>query len=243
MLQQALQARPDAAFYIIAGDLVNRGRERDEWDSLFHYGSPVFSRRPLVPAVGNHDAQGGRPGLYLDQLELPKNGPLLFDQERVFALEYSNALFLVLDSNLRPHRQTAWLESQLGRSKALWKFVIYHHPAYSSARARDNADLREAWAPIFDRYHVDMALQGHDHAYLRTYPMRGQHRVESPAGGTTYVVAVSGTKMYLQDPRDYAAVALTNVATYQVLDLAGRRLTYRAFDAAGRTRDELVIDK
>jgi len=36
---------------------------------------------------------------------------------------------------------------------------------------------------LFDKYHVDMALQGHDHAYLRTYPMNNQERVDSPQKG------------------------------------------------------------
>ena len=49
-----------------------------------------------------------------------------------------------------------------------------------AARARRS---RDAWVPVFDRHHVDLVLQGHDHAYLRTYPMRGGRRVGSPARG------------------------------------------------------------
>lgn len=243
LLRKAFSTRPDAAFYVMAGDLVNWGFDRSEWDSLFQNASGVFDRRPVLPAIGNHDCLGGGPGLYLQQFSLPDNGPLRVASERAYAFEYSNALFLVLDSNLRPGTQTAWMEEQLARSKAKWKFVVYHHPAFSSANARDNAKLREAWTPIFDRYHVDMALQGHDHAYMRTYPMRAGKPVGNPAAGTVYVVSVSGTKRYAQEPHPYTAVGMTNVATYQVIDVSPHRLNYQAFDIEGRTRDQLVIVK
>ena len=245
LVQNAFRDRPDAAFYIMAGDLVNRGAERDDWDSLFYNARAVYDRRQLVPAIGNHECQGGHPTLYLKYFNLPTNGPAGVELERVYAFEYSNAQFIVLDSNLSPESQTAWLEEQLAKTKATWKFVTYHHPAYSSVPKRDNKKLREAWTPLFDKYHVDFALQGHDHAYLRTYPMKGNKRAASPKEGTVYVVSVSGTKMYEQDKRDYTEFGMTNVATYQVLDIqiSGNRLVYRAYDIDGKLRDELVIEK
>ncbi len=38
---------------------------------------------------------------------------------------------------------------------------------------------------------------------------------------------------------------MTNVATYQVLDLKidGHKLTYKAYDIDGKLRDEFVIEK
>ena len=90
-----------------------------------------------------------------------------------------------------------------------------------------------------------MVLQGHDHAYLRTYPMHTDKPVHSPKEGTIYVVSVSGTKMYDQDNRDYIAFGMTNVATYQVLDirLIGDSLVYRAYDIDGNLRDTITINK
>jgi hypothetical protein len=84
--------------------------------------------------------------------------------------------------------------------------------------------LRRHWQPIYDKHHVDLVLQGHDHSYGRSRPIRvagdseqtskqsdaapvdeqdpvpGQNvpsgvRGRSP-GGTVYVVSVSGPKMY-----------------------------------------------
>ncbi|MBK9140506.1 MAG: metallophosphoesterase family protein [Verrucomicrobia bacterium] len=245
LLRGAFQARPDAAFHLLAGDLVNRGNERDDWDEFFENAQGVFDRRPLVPVIGNHECQGGLPTMYLNQFALPRNGPPSLTPERAYSFEYGHALFVILDSNLSPASQAPWLEETLARSGARWKFVAYHHPAYSSAPNRDNQAVRDVWVPIFDRHGVDLALQGHDHAYLRTHPLRAGQPVADPANGTTYIVSVSGTKMYDQVKRPETLVGFTKVSTWQVLDLEleGDRLTYRAYDAAGRLRDQFVIQK
>lgn len=183
--------------------------------------------------------------MYLELFDLPENGPAGLPPERAYAFHYSNALFVVLDSNLPAESQTEWLEEQLAATEATWKFVVYHHPAYSSGPRRDNADIRALWGTLFDKYHVDLALQGHDHAYLRTWPMRDQKRVDSPSEGTIYIVSVSGTKFYEQGEFDYTEFGMTNVSTYQVLDIQidGNRLAYKAYDIEGSVRDEFVIEK
>lgn len=245
LARNSFRDRPDAAFYIMAGDLVNRGNDRDDWDSFFYNAESIFNQRQLVPAIGNHENQGGHPTLYLENFTLPTNGPDTIEAERAYAFEYSNAQFIILDSNLAPADQTEWLDKTLAASKATWRFAVYHHPAYSSAPRRDNTEIRKHWLPLFDKYHVDLALQGHDHAYLRTYPMKGGKRVDSPKDGTVYIVSVSGTKMYDQDPREYTEFGMTNVATYQVLDIqiSGDRLVYRSYDIDGAKRDEIIIEK
>ncbi|MFO7974272.1 MAG: metallophosphoesterase family protein [Candidatus Hydrogenedentota bacterium] len=246
LVQKAYAEEPAAAFYVMAGDLVNRGNERDDWDSFFHNAAPVYDRRQLVPAIGNHEDQGELgPWMYLELFDLPENGPDTIPAERAYSFEYSNALFVVLDSNLPPASQAQWLEEQLAGTEATWKFVVYHHPAYSSGPRRDNPEVRGIWGALFDKYHVDLALQGHDHAYLRTWPMRDQKRVDSPSEGTIYIVSVSGTKYYDQGDFDYTEVGMTNVSTYQVLDIQidGNQLTYKAYDGDGAVRDEFVIEK
>ncbi|HOC67192.1 MAG: Calcineurin-like phosphoesterase [Candidatus Hydrogenedentes bacterium ADurb.Bin101] len=245
LVHKADTRHPDAAFYVVSGDNVNRGNNRNEWDTLFHAAGGVFEHKPYVPALGNHDCPGGaRPRLFLELLTLPENGPGKLEPERAYTFQYGNALFLVLDSNSDLEVQALWMEEQLKNSSATWKFAVYHHPAYSSAPRRDNVELREKWGPLFDKYHVDMALQGHDHGYLRTRPMRGGKEVASPAEGTIYVVSVSGTKLYDVEQHEYAEKSLERVSTYQIIDIeTGNqdKLTYRAYDMDGNVRDEFVI--
>jgi len=247
LLSRANETRPETAFYVIAGDLVDNGNNHDQWDALLHAGDGLLARHPLVPCLGNHDCSGvGGPRVYLDSLALPKNGPETVAPERAYSFTYSNALFVVLDSNSDAKEQRPWLEKQLSGADSTWKFVIYHHPAYSSKAHRDNDDVRKYWCDLFDRYHVDMALQGHDHAYLRTHPMYGGQIKTSPSEGTVYVISVSGPKNYPQEQHDYTAAGFVKTSTYQIIDIdtkGGNKLTYRAYDADGKVRDELVIEK
>lgn len=246
LMDKAFAEEDDAAFYIMAGDLVNRGIQRDDWDSFFHNAAGHYNNLQLVPAIGNHEDQGeDGPWMYLELFDLPKDGPTEIEPERAYSFEYSNALFVVLDTNTSVKDQTEWLEQQLANTTATWKFVVYHHPAYSSAPNRNNSEVQKYWTPLFDKYRVDLALQGHDHAYLRTYPMNDGKPVESAKDGTIYIVSVSGTKFYKQGDYPYTEFGMTNVATYQVLDIVidGDKLSYKAYDIEGDVRDEFVIEK
>jgi len=183
--------------------------------------------------------------IYLDLFDLPDNGSTGVENERSYSMEYSGIQIVVLDTNADIAAQTEWLDRTLGASDAKWKFVVYHHPAYSSAPGRNNPDVRRHWLPIFDKHHVDVALQGHDHGYLRTYPMFGGARVPTPAEGTIYVVSVSGIKYYDQGDFDYTEFGMTKVSTYQILDIQidGDKMVYKAYDVSGEVRDEFLIEK
>ena len=244
LVRQAHADHPQAAFYVMAGDLVNWGERRDDWDLLFQNAEGVYDTRPLVPAIGNHEVDQGRAELYVDQFDLPRNGPQGVEPERVYSMEYADAQFVVLDSNLPPEQQTAWLDETLGASDATWKFVVYHHPLYSSRPDdRGQPELKAAWAPVFEKHGVDLVLQGDDHAYLRTFPMKGDQVVDSPAEGPVYIMSVSGTKMYEQSDAPYIARRFTDIATYQVIDIDGDRLDYRAYTVDGTVMDEFRIEK
>jgi acid phosphatase type 7 len=251
LLKIARKHRPDAGFMLLAGDLVDRGNERTNWDHFFLRAAGVFEEIPFMPAVGNHEYLDKGPMIYSGTFDLPKNGPPGIDPNLVYAFEYSDAFVAVLDSNLAIYDsrlarlQADWLDQALAKSRATWKFVTFHHPVYASHVSRENPELAAAWGWVFDKHHVDMVLQGHDHAYLRTRPMRNGQPVGSTAEGTVYVVSVSGEKFYEQNPRDYTQKGMTNLATYQTIDIQvkEKRLTYRSFDRDGREVDALVIEK
>jgi hypothetical protein len=68
--------------------------------------------------------------------------------------------------------------------------ALYHRSAYSAGREHGSElPVREAFAPVFDRHGVHLALSAHEHNYERTKPLRAG--VADPAG-TTYVVSGGG---------------------------------------------------
>ena len=248
LLAKAHARRPDIGLVLLAGDLVDRGGERTNWDHFFHRAAGVFDRVAFMPAAGNHEYLGDGPRLYRAAFPTPTNGPTGVDPGLVYAFRHGDATIVALDSTLaidRPEMadlQAAWLDATLSASTATWSIVVFHHPLYASHPSRSYPELRDRWLPILDRHKVDLVLQGHDHAYLRTQPLRGG----APAlGGTTYVVAVSGGKFSDRGDRPEAAVAFGEVSTYQTIDISAqeRRLTYESFDGEGRSRDRLVLEK
>ena len=95
---------------------------------------------------------------------------------------------------------TEWLTADLdaatkNRSKVPWIVTVNHHAAFSSSNHGDDSDVllgRAYFVPIWDKYHVDLALGGHDHNYERTKPITGPAATPtlhaSPKDGTVYVV-------------------------------------------------------
>jgi hypothetical protein len=55
-----------------------------------------------------------------------------------------------------------------------WIVVAFHRDAsYTSPNTFDSgtAAIKDTYHPIFDKYHVDLVLQAHNHNYQRTYPI------------------------------------------------------------------------
>jgi len=92
--------------------------------------------------------------------------------------------------------QTAWLERTLaaGRDDPAvdWIIVQMHQCACSSSATGNGSDLgiRQQWLPLFDRYQVDLVLNGHDHDYERSFPVRG---ADADAGHEAVTGAVVNT--------------------------------------------------
>ena len=77
-----------------------------------------------------------------------------------------------------PNAQTTWLQQTLSTARADttidWIIVQMHQCALSSTTDNGcDAGIRQAWLPLFDEYQVDLVVNGHDHDYERSYPVRG----------------------------------------------------------------------
>ncbi|WP_332911185.1 hypothetical protein [Algoriphagus boritolerans] len=144
------------------------------------------------------------------------------------------------------------MEEVLSSNPKSWTIVTYHHPLFSASNGRDNEALRNLWKPIFDKYRVDIALQGHDHAYARGRVAPGENVMNGvnmkDLTGTVYVVSVSGGKMYdIGDDwtekggqRDRTA---ENTQLFQVITMEGNRLKFESFTAVGELYDAFELVK
>lgn len=252
-----------ARFIVHAGDLVNNANNDAQWGEWFGAGGWVNAMVPSIPTPGNHEYErpkadpqaapdAPKPPAQLSrhwrpQFALPEHGPDGL-KETVYYVDYQGVRIISLNSNEEIALQVPWLESVLSGNTNRWTIVTFHHPVYSPAKDRDNPKVRELWQPLFDRYRVDLVLQGHDHTYARTglrayenIPSGGSHR--DADGGTVYVVSVSGPKMYDLKKSDWMVRSAEDTQLYQIISIDADTLRYEARTAVGDLYDAFDLHK
>jgi len=139
----------------------------------------------------------------------------------------------------------AWLEKLLANNPNRWTVVTHHHPIYSVSKGRDNEPLRNMLRPLYDKYRVDLVLQGHDHTYGRTHKVAGDKTVDAAAPGTVYAVSMSGSKMYEVGPKFEHLMAKTagHMQLYQVISVDHDRLRYDSYGIDGKRLDGFQLAK
>ena len=271
VIRTAYATAPDARFIVHAGDLVAEGWDDSLWgewcDALGFIGATI----PSVPVVGNHDlhrpavpATGGKPEPVLTvaspwrwHFALPANGPDLEAMpSQSYSMDYQGVRFIVLDVNAFEslnaegsshvrEQEVAWLNKILSDNPNRWTIVAQHQGIYSIAHDRDYAEMRAALVPLYEKYGVDLVLQGHDHSYARTYKIAGGKIVDLAAPGVIYATSVSGSKMYKthQANRELMAKIIEQKQFFQVIQVAPDRLEYKAYSADGAVADQFELRK
>ncbi len=255
VVRRAFRDTPKAAFFLHAGDLINRSENDAEWGEWFYAGGFIHRSTPCVATPGNHEF--GRIGEtdqrrlsihWQPQFAFPENGPEGL-KETVYWFDYQATRFVSLNSNEKLDEQIPWLEQVLAGNPNQWTVLTFHHPIYSAKAGRDNPQLRQRWQPVFDKYHVDIVLQGHDHAYARSQLMTGETNLDTgvthqdPNTGTVYVVSVSGPKMYDLGRRPFMRRAAEDTQLFQVITIDGAELKYEARNAIGELYDGFILRK
>ncbi len=255
VVRDAYARAPKSVLMMYAGDLINRANRDVEWGDWFEAGGFIHSMIPGFPSPGNHDHFKGPNGetitsvFWRPQFTLPENGPVGLEETAYFA-DVQGVRFISLNSDLAEisdeflEKQKVWMEKILSQNPNKWTCVTFHHPIYSPKATRDNKRMRETFKPLFDKYMVDLVLQGHDHTYARgmaRIPME-KAKAQSP---TMYVVSVSGPKMTDSHVEKQSWMDRTAVYTqlYHVISIENNVLNFKAFTATGELYDAFDLIK
>ena len=241
-LRAAILQSPDARFMIHSGDLVEHKNDEGEWDRWFNSGGWMFATLPSLPVAGNHEYNkewGKKRSLskfWKPQFTLPENG-IAELVETSYYLDYQGTRFVVLNSNKKYKQQARWLENVLKHNPNHWTIIVFHHPVYTSANLdRDNKKVRKHWKPLFDKFNVDLVLQGHDHVYSRGL---GPGKDDGPV----YVTSVSGPKMYNLARADWMDRAGENIQLFQVVSISKTVLSFKSITVNGEVFDAFDLVK
>src|ERR671910_2640764 len=130
---------------------------------------PIVDRTKIT--IGNHENESStKLKDFMEFFELEK---------QYYSFNYKNIHFLALSTEV-PYDDDSQqyefaindLEKYSTDSSIDWIIVFFHRQSYSSASfLEDEEDFRDTYHQLFDKYKVDLALQGHLHAYERTYPI------------------------------------------------------------------------
>jgi len=147
------------------GDLSYNG-EAKCWLKIIE---PFEEKTKIV--MGNHEVENSKLLRdYMDYFGLEK---------QYYSFDYENVHFLALSTEI-PYDEDSQqyefvvrdLEKYSKDPFIDWIIVFYHRQLYSSGGGpEDEEDFRKAYHPLFDKYKVDLALQGHHHVYERIYPI------------------------------------------------------------------------
>ncbi|MFI7042778.1 fibronectin type III domain-containing protein [Microbispora rosea] len=137
--------------------------------------------------------------------------------------------------------QRKWLDSVLRNNPNKWAIAVFHQPVFSASEGRDEADLRAAWLPVFERDDIDLVLMGHDHNYVRGYVNADKTDTPGMTTGPVYAISVSGPKYYEPAPADdntwtqngaTQVVHAAHTSTFQGIHVSEDQIHYESVVAA-----------
>ncbi len=246
-----LREKPAPRFVLHTGDLVSRGKNLWAWEAeCFEPLAPLMRKIPLWPTLGNHE---GNSAYYFDFFSLPAeaDGPPDHQErpapERWYCFDYAGCHFISLDTgvDVDPESpQYKWLVEDLKSSQARWKFVLLHHPAFSSGPhgSRGESKMKavaEHLVPLFEKYDVAAVFAGHDHNYERSLKDGVYYITAGGGGAPLYSKRLTEEG---EEPNPYSQL-FERIHHFVTVDVDENRLFLRVVDTEGNVFDKLEIRK
>ena len=200
-LSHKMVAKLRPLFVIFNGDFCSgNGTDDDDWQQWLDDWTFLTTTNdgrliPIVPVHGNHEDG--------DYTVLNKlfNAPYQYENEEnvYYSLSFGGDLFHMIALNSQVdglEDQTKWLEEDLKKNQNFtFKLAGYHKPMRPhTASKSENDHLVEAWAPLFYKYKLNIAMEGDSHMSKITFPIRASDEEGSEEGfirddinGTMYI--------------------------------------------------------
>lgn len=254
---KAFQQNHDADFFINMGDLVDNGESWYQWEQWLIGAKSLAEQIPAAPLSGNHEDyslawQFTLPRTYLNLFALPDNGAAGLAGQS-YSYDYGPVHFAVLDTQALElneyypdlfERQALWLKQDLAATKKTWKVVLMHRPAYGLLNGEEGNLIGATFMPLFERFDVDVVLQGHLHCYSRSVPIR---QGKASSTGPVYIcTGRSGDDVWLENHRqslDDIFIDLPDKPNYLTLIADKNKLSIACFAQDGDLLDSFVLNK
>jgi hypothetical protein len=256
---------------IFSGDLILFGAE----ESLFQawltaaWTDPqnassflTLGQELILPVAGNHEDSSAQ---FYGNFALPGDGPYA---ESFFSVDIGSAHIVMFDDQQiaydTPADETAaalaFIDTDLtaaeqNRAKVPFLLAVHHRSEFGNGADSGDPDVieaRNALNPLWDKHHVDLVINGHEHDYERTQPMTGPPAAPvvqtSTTSGTTYVIC-GGAGANADPPQSPASYDVSQmsyggttpyIGVYAFMTLAAHTLTWTAYGLEASGTDATV---
>ena len=246
LYELGLEKYPDTKFALHSGDIVEDGSRMNQWELFLHASKGLSKQIPFMSVVGNHDVYGDGESIYQSLFPYPQNGPA-GKEGFVYSFDYGNAKFIMLNSEFGVqdmNEQQAWIREEVENSDKEWTIAMFHRPAYKSNPLTGTNATAQTFAPVLEEMGVDVVLNGHDHAYMRTHAMK-DGQVQANGEGTVYVIGGSaGPKFYPVEDNEYVNVQYdTDKQVFTSIAIEGKQLKGEVYTIDNELVDSFVLGK
>jgi hypothetical protein len=280
--------------WLMLGDnAYSSGKDEEYQGGVFQMFDAMLRKSVLWPTLGNHDAGSAnsrtQSGVYYDVFTLPTQGQaggVMSGTEAYYSWDYANIHFICLDSSDSDWGENGlmvrWLKNDLEANRQDWLVAYCHHPPYTKGNHDSDKDkdsdtrmkkMREVVLPMLEEHGLDLMLNGHSHAYERSFLLDGIYgpstnlnervnfkssrdgrsdgtglytkatRGPAPHEGAVYVVAGSSGQTSGGGLQHPVMCLSLNVLGSLVLDFGGARMDATFIDDKAIVRDYFTIVK
>src|ERR671910_699860 len=212
----------------------NKGK-KDNKDANDKKKEPLLERFPLVDIADLLEQNS------ID-VEIPPLDKIIESNAKVPALKVDNEQYQFVLEDLEKTSQNKNID---------WIFVMFHKPMYSPlSKQFEEYIIRDKYQSIFDKYGVDLVIQGHNHIYSRTLPLSlnkldiSQPIVDknsnstsnnnifiNPQGTIFLVVGVGGEELHrIESVPYYVANQYNKGFGFADIKIDGKRLDVKFYD-------------
>lgn len=251
--EQMAAARAD--FWVHTGNLTASGLNADANAEFFIPYKHTLQSTPLFISIGINEY-----GAQLDERNsksfVRSNYSRFHDMTwstatpKYYSFDTANARFIFLDANAAYgavwapdiHEKSAqykWLKTTLAGAAEKWKIVVLNAPLYSTGEKGPANQAAALFIPLFEKYGVNLVLQGGEANYERTFPMFKEQPHER---GITYLTLGGGgatpTRRNGAHPSTARFVSAYHYADIKIVD---RKMSIRVFNEKGKEIDKLDL--
>ena len=232
------------AFGIQTGDAIDNVTNFSNWRAyLTTLNAGALGSIDVMHTLGNHEYYGDGSGEIAGSMfSVPTH-----TQGSYYSAEYGSVYAGVINDGGDILEALKEAKEDAAKSECAWKVLVLHQPIYGTESLMEEAKRREVTAAI-EEAGFDAVFSGDDHAYARTYPMKGDTALKEGdrEGVIYYVCGDLSSKDNEYHEQDLFAKMIPHkdyTGMYLSVEAGREKMTLNAYRYDGAILDSYTIEK